>query len=113
MSVTIRDKRGRLYLDVYADGRRRWESLGLTLTADRQQNKEIMRLAEICRSKREAQIVSGEWGLVDPVGGKRPYTATWRKSARTEEKKDQVNRVLKYLDNFMQYVQASLIIYST
>jgi hypothetical protein len=50
MGVKIREKRGKLYLDIYAGGRRAWEALHLTLTSDKKQNKEIMRLAEICRS---------------------------------------------------------------
>ncbi|MDR2952723.1 MAG: site-specific integrase [Treponema sp.] len=70
MGVHIRVKRGKLYLDINCNGRRRWEALGLTVPADKAQRSEIMRLAEVCRSKREAQILSGEWGLIDPIGGK-------------------------------------------
>jgi integrase len=70
MGVRIREKRGRLYLDIYHKGRRNWEALGLTVSSDKQQNREVMRLAEICRSKRELQVVSGEWGVVDHIGGK-------------------------------------------
>ena len=100
MSVTVREKRGRLYLDVYADGRRKWEALGLTLTADKQQNKEIMRLAEVCRSKRETQIVSGEWGMVDPVNGKKSLFNYMTEIGKGREKKDHINRVLKYMAKF-------------
>jgi len=100
MSVTIREKRGHIYLDVYANGRRKWEALGLTLTADKQQNKEIMRLAEVCRSKRESQIVSGEWGLLDPVNGKQSLYGYIAEIGRGREKKDHVNRVLKYMAEF-------------
>jgi integrase len=71
MGVKIREKAGRLYLDVIADGRRRWISTGLTRSTDPRQDKEIIRLAEIIRSKEEARIVSGEWGLLDPIEGKR------------------------------------------
>jgi integrase len=100
MSVTIREKRGHIYLDVYANGRRKWEALGLTLTADKQQNKEIMRLAEVCRSKRESQIVSGEWGLLDPVNGKQSLYSYIAEIGRGREKKDHLNRVLKYMAKF-------------
>ena len=100
MSVTIRDKRGRLYLDIYANGRRKWEALGLTLTTDKQQNKEIMRLAEVCRSKRESQIVSGEWGLIDPVNGKQSLYGYMAEIGKSREKKDHLNRVLNYLGKF-------------
>jgi hypothetical protein len=59
MSVKVWEKRGKLYLDIYIGGKRTWEALRLTLTPDRAQNKEIMRFAEICRSKRETQLLTG------------------------------------------------------
>jgi integrase len=70
MGVKVREKRKKLYLDIYLGGKRTWETLGLTLTHDREQNKEIMRLAEICRSKRETQILAGAWDIQDPVRSK-------------------------------------------
>ena len=65
MGVHIRESRGKLYLDVYAGGKRAWEALHLTMTSDRAQNREIMRLAETMRSLREMQLASGEWGIID------------------------------------------------
>jgi hypothetical protein len=58
MGVKIRENRGKLYLDINWNGRRRWESLYLTVSTDKQQNREIMRLAEICRSRRESQLAA-------------------------------------------------------
>lgn len=70
MSVKIREQRGKLYLDIYQGGVRKWESLHITLSEDKRQNKELYRLAEICRSKREAQLLAGEWGIKnDTIGG--------------------------------------------
>lgn len=63
MSVKIREQRGKLYLDIYQNGERKWESLHITLSDDKKQNKELYRLAEVCRSKREAQLLAGEWGI--------------------------------------------------
>jgi hypothetical protein len=63
MGVKLRVNRGKLYLDIYQNGQRKWESLGLTVSSDEQQNKEVMRIAEICRSKREIQIVENKWKL--------------------------------------------------
>jgi len=100
MSVVIREKRNRLYLDIYHNGRRQWESLGLTLTPDKQQNREVMRLAEVCRSKREAQIISGEWGLIDPVSGKQALTEYMGKIGKTRGKTDHVNKAVKYLEKY-------------
>jgi hypothetical protein len=70
MGVKIRINRGKLFLDIIYKGDRHWESLGLSVTADKAQMKEVMRLAEIARSKREIQLLSGEWDLLDPVSGK-------------------------------------------
>jgi integrase len=71
MSVSIREKARRLYLDVYFKGQRKWITLDLKRSTDARQDKEIMHLAEVIRSKEEARIVSGEWGLLDPIEGKR------------------------------------------
>jgi hypothetical protein len=70
MGVSIREKRGRLYLDIYKNGHRSWESLHLTLTSDKAQNKEIRKMAEICRAKKEMQLVSGEWNIQDIGAGR-------------------------------------------
>ena len=43
MSVKIREQRGKLYLDVYQNGVRKWESLHITLSDDKKQNKERFR----------------------------------------------------------------------
>ena len=45
MSVKVREKRKKLYLDIYVDGRRTWETLNLTVSSDPAMNKETMRLA--------------------------------------------------------------------
>jgi hypothetical protein len=71
MGIKIRVKRKKLYLDIYTGGKRKWEALGLTLTNDKDQNRNIMKLAEICRSKRETQLLTGEWNIQDPVSGRK------------------------------------------
>jgi hypothetical protein len=89
MSVKIRKKRGKLYLDIYENGCRKWEALHLSLTDDKAHNKEAMRLAEICRAKRELQVVSGEWGLIDPVAGKQTlysFIKKWTIPGNTDAK---------------------------
>ena len=52
------DGKQSLYLDMYVEGRRRYESLKLYLTGDRKRDKEIIRLAETIRKKREAELLS-------------------------------------------------------
>jgi hypothetical protein len=63
--------RGKLYLDIYMGGKRMWEALQLTLTNDKVQNKKIIRMAEICRSKKETQLLSGSWDIQDPIAGRK------------------------------------------
>jgi site-specific recombinase XerD len=71
MSVKVREKRRKLYLDIYQGGKRTLEALNLALTTDKAQNKEIWRYAEICRSKRETQLLTGAWNIQDAVSGKK------------------------------------------
>jgi hypothetical protein len=63
MGVSVRIKRGKIHLDIIHNGQRHWESLGLTLPSDEAQRAEVMRFAEICKSKREIQILSEKWNL--------------------------------------------------
>jgi integrase len=100
MGVKIRINKGKFYLDIHTNGRRTWESLHLSVSPDRKQNREILRLAEICRSKREAQIASGEWGLLDPVKGKRSLYGYMEELGKDRDKKDMVNKCLKYLKEY-------------
>jgi len=100
MSVKIRKKRGKLYLDIYAHGRRKWEALHLTLTADRTHNKDTMRLAEICRAKRELQIVSGEWGLLDPGSDKKTLYVLAKEMVDSGKYAIRLSSVLQYLEKY-------------
>lgn len=68
MNVTLREKQLRtgkksLYLDYYEDGRRKYEYLKLYLTGDKQQDKQIMKIAKMIRNKREIQIKEEIFGL--------------------------------------------------
>ena len=98
--MNIRVNRGKLYLDIFYNGRRKWESLGLTLPADKAQRAEVMRLAEICKSKREAQILSGEWGLIDPVSGKQTLIEYMNSIAASRGQNDFTHKAVKHLEDF-------------
>ncbi|MDR2095490.1 MAG: site-specific integrase [Treponema sp.] len=101
MGVKIRINRGKIYLDIHVNGRRKWESLHLSVSTDKQQNREVMRLAEICRSKRESQMVSGEWGLLDPVGSKKTlYTYLNELGEGRSKQKDRIVKVKPYLEEY-------------
>jgi integrase len=68
MSVQIREKQKAngdiaLYLDIYHRGKRHCEYLDLFLNKDRQKNKEVRRLAEDIRSKRQLELSANNYQI--------------------------------------------------
>lgn len=68
MSITLRkvklpSGKTALKLDYYFYGKRRLESLGLFLNGDKTHNREILRMAETIRAKRELEVQSDFHGL--------------------------------------------------
>jgi hypothetical protein len=101
MGVKIRQKRKKLYLDIYVNGNRTWEALGLTLTGDPAANKEVMRLAEFAKARREQQVFSGQWGLQDRVSAKMSLYAYLEKMGEGRNRqKDRVCKVLPWLKKY-------------
>jgi hypothetical protein len=100
MSVNIRKKKDKLYLDIYENGVRKWEALHMALTDDKDMNKEIMRLAEACRAKRALQVISGEWELVDPVASKKTLYSFIKEMDDSKKHGCKIHQVLKYLKEF-------------
>ncbi|MCD8313178.1 MAG: site-specific integrase [Bacteroidales bacterium] len=67
-----------LYLDIYLHGRRSYEYLRLYLVpertrADREANRETLRLAEDVRAKRLVEIRNGEWDFVGGQSAETPF----------------------------------------
>jgi integrase len=100
MGVKIRQKRGKLYLDIYQGGKRTWEALHLSITADKTQNKEVWRLAEICRSKRETQLLAGVWDIQDPVAGRKKLAAYLHELAKERINSDYIIGCIRYLEKY-------------
>jgi integrase len=100
MSVKVREKRGKLYLDIYMEGKRKWEALHLTLTNDKVQNKEIMRMAEICRSKRETQLLAGSWDIQDPIAGRKKLAVYLEECAKARVNNDYITGCIRYLKKY-------------
>jgi len=109
VGVHIRTRNGHLYLDCYANGRRRWEALGLSLGTDASTNRDTMRLADILRQKREMQIVSGEWGLLDPIEGKRALLDYADDLAKEKNSKDRLPKALPYLREYSKGIQIGAV----
>jgi integrase len=100
MDVKVREKRRKLYLDIYAGGKRTWEALHLTLTSDKVQNKQIMRMAEICRSKKETQLLAGSWDIQDPIAGRKKLVTYLEELAKVRINNDYIIGCIRYLKKY-------------
>ena len=64
-----------LYLDIYLDGKRTYEYLKMYLIpektrADREKNKETLKLADAVRAKRVIELRNGQYGFKNTTSGK-------------------------------------------
>jgi integrase len=100
MGVMIRIKKGKLYLDIYTNGKRVWEALHLSISTNKAQNKEVMRLAEVCRSKREIQLVSRAWEVLDPVASHKTLLAYIKEMAQGRSPKDRLVKIQEYVNRY-------------
>lgn len=103
MSVKIRTKNGRLYLDVYWNGRRWWQALHLSVGEDKEITKQNYQLAERCRLKLEQQLVNNEWGFLDPLKAKASlyqYAEQVALSKLNKGTKSHLYKSLKYLREY-------------
>ncbi|MGD9940874.1 MAG: tyrosine-type recombinase/integrase [Clostridia bacterium] len=106
MSIHVRSKRKRLYLDTYEQGQpRTWEALGLRLGDDPQLNKEAWRLADAIRLKREMQALARREGMLDPVGGKQTLVAYAKSITATELKKSTITISMAFLEQHFKDVK--------
>jgi integrase len=109
MGVKVRIKNSKLYLDIYQKGRRKWEALYLTLGEDKGMNREALRLAEIARAKKEQQLFSHEWNLLDPVRSKQSLEDYARKSAATKPKSHHLPKALPYLEEYAKGIRLEAV----
>lgn len=100
MSVKIREQRGKLYLDIYQGGVRKWESLHITLSDDKRQNKELYRLAEVCRSKREAQLLAGEWDIKTDGAGRITLVSYIKNHEKNHSNPNTLETLIHHIEKF-------------
>lgn len=100
MGVKVRIKRGQYYLDIYHKGMRRWESLHLARTGNPAVDRDMDRLAEVCRAKREMQLVSGEYHVLDSSGGRIPLYDYMESIGASKKNRKVYAETLKYLEKF-------------
>ena len=99
MSVKVRINKGHVFLDVYVNGTRRWENLNIEWPADKAMQKEVLRLAETIRARREQQILEGEYSLRDEIGGKQTVVQYAERiiEQRQENPKNPLPKAMRYL----------------
>ena len=97
MGVKIRKKGNHLYLDIMYKGKRRWESLGLSVPKNVAERRETMALAESIRHKRELQLAAGRYQLLDPITSKVTLVEYAERIAAGYDKKMHLPKSLKYL----------------
>jgi integrase len=107
MSITIREKKLKsgkksLYLDIYKDGQRRYDFLGLYLTGNKQEDKETMQLAENIKAKRQLEMAHNDHGFTPSFKKKANFIEYFENDAETFGKgtKKQYNNVLNKLKDY-------------
>ncbi len=101
MSVLLREKKlssGKisLYLDIYHNGKRYYDFLRLYITKDRAANKEIKKLAESIRSKRELEIQNSDHGFIPQFKKKINFVEYFEKLTKEKNRDDWLS-TLKHL----------------
>lgn len=102
MGVSIRIKGQNLYLDVIQNRQHHWESLHIKLSSDPTERKEQMKLAEICRAKREMQLVTSAWNLTDATAGKKTLINYMKElqAKTTKSRQKSFKYAIKYVEKF-------------
>src|SRR5438034_558225 len=106
MSIKLRRKKvsgGKqsLYLDIYHNGQRRYEFLKLYLEKNKAENKEILKLAENIRAKREIDLVNSAYGFTASFKQRACFVQYFQKLVKSQPKGDSGWRnCLVYLKTF-------------
>jgi integrase len=59
-----------------------------------------MRLAEICRSKRETQLLTGSWDIQDPIAGRKKLITYLEELAKVRINNDYITGCIRYLKKY-------------
>lgn len=98
MSVKLWINRNKIYLSIYIGGKRWRESTGLTVTPNKEQNKIVMDMAEVLRSKREVSLIAVSNGLSDPELTKITVLEYVKKAAAEKNKKHPLHKVVLWIE---------------
>ena len=106
MAVKLRKKKlaggnVSLYLDVYHNGKRQYEFLGLYLTKDKQTNKETLKLARSITAKRQLELSNSEHGFIPHFKKKANYVEYFQRLAKTKPADARAwHNTLRHLETF-------------
>lgn len=100
MGVSIRVRNGIIHLIIKYNGIRKEESTGLRVSTVKSQNMEVMRLAEILRSKKEIQLVQSFNGLAPEPIKITLYDYVKKCASGNDSLAGQIHKVLPYLERF-------------
>jgi integrase len=116
MSVKLRKKKlsdGRisLYLDCYINGKRKYDFLNLYLGKNRIENKEVLRLADNIRAKRELEIQHSEHGFIPSFKKRLNFVDYFEKQAKSKSPSEKAwSCSLKHLKDFTNgHIQFSAV----
>lgn len=102
MSVKVRFKNGRAYLDIYVNGTRHWEKLDIYLTGNPKIDKEVKAIAEAAAQKRALQIFEHGNDFLDQTAANMPVIQYAEQVIKTKQdgNKNPLPKSMKYLKQF-------------
>ena len=107
MKVTLRKKKlkdGRFsfYLDIYNQGTRKYEYLGLYTSKDKLQNKELLKIAQQVRNKTELDLQSNNYNLLPEFKKRTSLKGYYKKIADKKGKKSLETVSYKHINDFIK-----------
>ena len=110
MAVSLREKNRSLYLDIYFDGRRKYEFLDLKLSGEREHDADIWKIANKIRAEREVAILSSKYDF-SPAKNKTEFYCYAEKFIAS---KNDGNQLIygKFLKHFRKYAGNSRLLFT-
>ncbi|MCH7972545.1 MAG: site-specific integrase [Bacteroidetes bacterium] len=106
MKVTLRKKKlkdGRFsfYLDIYHQGARRYEYLSIQTSKDKLHNKELLKIAQQVRNKKELELQSNNYNFIPEFKSRTSLKSYFQSIADQKGKSSLEQSSLKHLKDFV------------